>query len=583
MKPRQRKEATSIAGRAINWLTDKLGVTEAPTYTDGYGVERRSEVPFNESAQGQELKRMGTTALNVGNLGLIVLGAVNPTSLPSFIQPIAKTLETISSRLSPGYYAYKAGKPTLGAILNAGEAAVETSATIKSIESNIREKNYADAIKETGLSLAMLPGTIMTARLLNPRYRAEHAYNTIDPRSYKKPMERGKRFLSSMLESKTYKTPNRDTNPEWAGSFIPLEVENRQAIGRKGREDAFRIYLGLTPENNYYIKNADGTYSYNLAKINQDSNGTFKPILSAKPNESLNNVDYITGAHGGLHSNNIHINNDGSGIQTITDVYDLNPFSRKEDLLGNQLSQTLNNKIQNFRRKLFDKGILGRYYPGSKIVSNLENKTLNRFRSREHFSWLNNAAKKLEMGFLLGGKPFTMKTQIPFDKTIQLPFISRNGINDYEVLSRNGFVERYRYQKPWRSDPNKTNITVAYTNYGSNKPNQYFELVKDIEPNYYSVHFKTDRGALDEHDKWSLIRGIVDDLPQGAKLSTWGTVSKGGFSGLNRFQTQGKLVPINEYRIVGLKDPSIATFLQDKYGYKLNADNTVNIPILQKQ
>lgn len=116
MKTTQRKEATSIAGRAINWLTDKLGITEAPTYTDGYGVERRSEVPFNESAQGQELKRMVTTALNVGNLGLIALGAVNPTSLPSFIQPIAKTLGTISSRLSPGYYASKAGKPILGAI-----------------------------------------------------------------------------------------------------------------------------------------------------------------------------------------------------------------------------------------------------------------------------------------------------------------------------------------------------------------------------------------------------------------------------------------------------------------------------------
>lgn len=214
MEPRKRKEAISIAGRAIGWLTDKLGVTEAPTYTDGYGVERRSEVPFNESAQGQQLQRIGTTALNVGNLGLIALGAANPTSLPSFIQPIAKTLGTISSRLSPGYYASKAGKPILGAILNTGEAAIGTSATIKSIESNIREKNYGDAIKETGLSLAMLPGTIMTARLLNPRYRAEHAYNTIDPRSYKKPMERGRRFLSSMLESKTYKTPNRDINPE---------------------------------------------------------------------------------------------------------------------------------------------------------------------------------------------------------------------------------------------------------------------------------------------------------------------------------------------------------------------------------
>lgn len=64
MEPRKRKEATSIAGRAISWLTDKLGITEAPTYTDGYGVERRSEVPFNESVQGKKLKRIGETILD---------------------------------------------------------------------------------------------------------------------------------------------------------------------------------------------------------------------------------------------------------------------------------------------------------------------------------------------------------------------------------------------------------------------------------------------------------------------------------------------------------------------------------------
>lgn len=64
MEPRQRKEATSIAGRAINWLTDKLGITEAPTYTDGYGVERRSEIPFWEGTQGKKLKKIGETALD---------------------------------------------------------------------------------------------------------------------------------------------------------------------------------------------------------------------------------------------------------------------------------------------------------------------------------------------------------------------------------------------------------------------------------------------------------------------------------------------------------------------------------------
>lgn len=92
MEPKKRKEATSIAERAISWLTDKLGITEAPTYTDGYGVERQLEVPFNESAQGQELKRMGETAKNVGKLGLVAAGMINPFTAGSTTSALLGTL-----------------------------------------------------------------------------------------------------------------------------------------------------------------------------------------------------------------------------------------------------------------------------------------------------------------------------------------------------------------------------------------------------------------------------------------------------------------------------------------------------------
>lgn len=91
MKPKQRKEATSIAGRAINWLTDKLGITEAPTYIDGYSVERRSEVPFWEGEQGQELKRMGETAKTAGQIGLAGAGFINPFTASSLISALFGT------------------------------------------------------------------------------------------------------------------------------------------------------------------------------------------------------------------------------------------------------------------------------------------------------------------------------------------------------------------------------------------------------------------------------------------------------------------------------------------------------------
>lgn len=110
MEPRQHKEATSIAGRAINWLTDKLGITEAPTYTDGYGVERRSEVPFNESAQGQQLKRMGETAKDVGKLGLIAAGTINPFTAASTASTLLGTIGTAYGLSLGAQNVYNTGK-----------------------------------------------------------------------------------------------------------------------------------------------------------------------------------------------------------------------------------------------------------------------------------------------------------------------------------------------------------------------------------------------------------------------------------------------------------------------------------------
>jgi Holliday junction resolvasome RuvABC DNA-binding subunit len=56
----------------------------------------------------------------------------------------------------------------------------------------------------------------------------------------------------------------------------------------------------------------------------------------------------------------------------------------------------------------------------------------------------------------------------------------------------------------------------------------YFELVKDEEPGFYSVHFKT--GNADTHELYGstkeerkiLFQELVKVIPEGAKVSTWG-------------------------------------------------------------
>ena len=74
---------------------------------------------------------------------------------------------------------------------------------------------------------------------------------------------------------------------------------------------------------------------------------------------------------------------------------------------------------------------------------------------------------------------------------------------------------------------------------------------------------------------------MAADLPEGARLATWGNVSKGGFSGLNRFKAAG-MKPTGEVRPLAFKDPSIAEATAQKYGTTLNPDGTINWPILEK-
>ena len=103
-------------------------------------------------------------------------------------------------------------------------------------------------------------------------------------------------------------------------------------------------------------------------------------------------------------------------------------------------------------------------------------------------------------------------------------------------------VETESVLKPWRSDPSKTNETTRVYLKGQ-KDRGYFELVKDNEPGNYSVHFKpadkNNSSAFNQEEKALLFQSIADLIPEGGNLSTWGSVSRGGVAGLNRFANLG--------------------------------------------
>lgn len=117
-------------------------------------------------------------------------------------------------------------------------------------------------------------------------------------------------------------------------------------------------------------------------------------------------------------------------------------------------------------------------------------------------------------------------------------------------------------RKAWSTGKAEGNEATSY--FFKQQPNQRFELVKDIEPNNYSVHFKTDRNGLSYGNKMQLFAKVADEVPEGANLSTWGSVSKGGIHGVNRFGKDFGFVKVGERQITDKKM------------------NPVNIPIFEK-
>lgn len=118
-------------------------------------------------------------------------------------------------------------------------------------------------------------------------------------------------------------------------------------------------------------------------------------------------------------------------------------------------------------------------------------------------------------------------------------------------------------RKAWNTGKAEGNEATSY--FFKQQPNQRFELVKDVEPNNYSVHFKTDRNGLSYDNKMQLFAKVADEVPEGANLSTWGSISKGGIHGINRFGKDFGFIQngTRQLTIKGTKEP-------------------INIPIFQK-
>lgn len=297
----------------------------------------------------------------------------------------------------------------------------------------------------------------------NPYKRAAHAYVNIIPSGYNNVGKRAKQWTLDILKGK-----DADINhPKWTleqlgdrvKEYIPSTVKNREVIASRTRDDAWRIYNGLEPKHGMYIKNSDGTYSYNMDKINELSENTFKPIMHMNPAP----YDYVTSAGGGLTKFENKVIDTQSqlglgtsrtyGIQHIEDIWDLHPFSGPDDLISrriplielpfksydkaaNSLSLRLGKLSNNFKydnkqiKKYLDKSTEYEHgmfdpemfprsntsYKIGEVIGNISNKIkpTKQYWEYSPLKRLNEYGKNLEAGKILGGKPFKMSTDIPY-------------------------------------------------------------------------------------------------------------------------------------------------------------------------
>lgn len=144
------------------------------------------------------------------------------------------------------------------------------------------------------------------------------------------------------------------------------------------------------------------------------------------------------------------------------------------------------------------------------------------------------------------GRGFILPTERVTDKPVDL--------TNAEIYEKSpfGWWERIKVQptpevakgKPYVRWSQKGYLNEAYNIEGG--PGQKFLVVKDVDNpqplvlntkgnGEYSLHFHSTR---DNPNKEKMFQALAESIPEGGKVSTWGTISKGGYHGINRFGEQ---------------------------------------------
>ena len=126
--------------------------------------------------------------------------------------------------------------------------------------------------------------------------------------------------------------------------------------------------------------------------------------------------------------------------------------------------------------------------------------------------------------------------------------INKGSVLEEALKASTEFITKATGETSYQGE--KTSAEPAYTNEAmtlsieGNPKKGFFELVKDREDNSYSLHFKTKskkamnesdfaEEALEDSEKEDMFKALIYAIPEGAQVSTRGTLSKGGIAALD--------------------------------------------------
>lgn len=251
---------------------------------------------------------------------------------------------------------------------------------------------------------------------LVPSNRAAHVYVNVSPSSYYGHTSEIKGAVKDMLKGVKADV----SKPKWKieGSFketyLPqYDEEVANNIGTTFRDAAWKKYLGVSDGSPYYVKNKNGTWSYNLDEIDNLTKDGIKFEKWYSPTETpIVAPDFLTSAGGNLSLKVDRFNNNLGGIKdlkryTFKDRWDLHPFSRENGTISKRVGRSMgllkdhesvNEAVGNFVRNN-----LGNYIKPLKNFPDPKLKTIEK---------IDKFGRNFEIGKVIGGKPFDMETNV---------------------------------------------------------------------------------------------------------------------------------------------------------------------------